>query len=198
MHACLSAALGNPGLAQNAFSAVTKFLQEESHKPVTAPTNAFVLLEWCVLVQQAASQDVESRKSCFLDVSSAAALLLEKCVAPKIRNGLAHSALVVARRGLRTTFRSSDAGGQLLRDLVARLTSTAFAVKEYAPYLGVIAGVRGEEVPARAGGFQGREADVGHQALSVGEEEVTGDADDERLCCGHSGNLSRKSRSTSA
>ena len=141
MQACLSAALGNPSLAQNAFSAITKFLQEESHKPVTAPTNAFVLLEWCVLVQQAASKDVESLKSCFLDVSSAAALLLEKCVAPNVRNGLLHSALVIARRGLRTACRSSDAGGQLLPDLVARLTSNACAVREYAPYLGVIAGV---------------------------------------------------------
>ena len=106
-----------------------------------APTSAFVLLEWCVRVQQAASKDVESLKSCFLDVSSAAGLLLEKCVDTKVRTGLRHSALVIARRGLRTAFRSSDAGGQLLRDLIARLASNTSAVKEYAPYLGVIAGV---------------------------------------------------------
>ena len=108
---------------------------------MTAPTNAFVLLEWCLLVQQGACKDIESLKSYFLDVSSAAALLLEKCVDPKVRDGLHHSALVIARRGLRNTFRSSNAGEQLLRDLVARLASNTSAVKEYAPYLGVIAGV---------------------------------------------------------
>jgi hypothetical protein len=138
---CLAAALRNESLALNAFSTITKFLQEESQKPVTAPTNAFVLLEWCVIVQEAASKDVQSFKSCFLDVSSAAALLLEKCLDTKVRKGLQHSALVIARRGLRTAFRSSVAEGQLLRELIARLASNTSAVKEYAPYLGVSAGV---------------------------------------------------------
>jgi hypothetical protein len=108
---------------------------------VTAATNAFVLLEWCVLVQQAASEDGHSRKSDFLDVSSAAALLLEKCVDTKVRSGLQHSALVVARRGLRRTFRSPNTGDELLRDLIAELASNTSTVREYAPYLGVIAGV---------------------------------------------------------
>ena len=141
MQACLSAALRNASLALGAFPTILKFLQEESSKPVTAPTNAFVLLEWCVLVQQATSKDTESLKSCFLDASLAAALLLEKCVDHNVRDGLKHSALVIARRGLRNTFRVSAAGEQMLQDLVARLASSTSAVREHAPYLGVISGV---------------------------------------------------------
>ena len=141
VQACLSATLRNSSFAPHALSIVTKFLQDESRKSGTAPTNAFVLLEWCILVQQAASEDAEALHSFSSDVSSAAALFLEKCVNTGVRKGLQHSALVVARRGLRTTFQSTDTGRELLRDLIARLASNTSAVKEYAPYLGVIAGV---------------------------------------------------------
>ena len=108
-----------------------------------------------MLVQRAVAEDIESLKSCFLDASSAAALLLEKCVDRKVRDGLKHSALVVARRGLRTTLRGSAAGEQLLQDLIARLASNLSAVREHAPYLGVIAGVcaRLPEYKTRMKGF---------------------------------------------
>ena len=141
VHACLAAALRNAPLASIAFSTITKFVHDESQKPVTAATNAFVLLEWCVLAQHAAAEDVQSRKSSFLALSAAAALFLEKCLNTNVRGGLQRSALAVARRGLRLTFASPNTSDELLRDLIAELASSTSAVREYAPYLGVVAGV---------------------------------------------------------
>lgn len=141
VQACLSAAFEHPSLALDALRAVTRFLSTESHKSVIAPTNAFVLLEWSILVQLEACKNTLSFNSCYADASKATALFLEKCVVTGVRRPLQHSALVLARRGVRTALRLAEVGKKALQEIVATLATSSSAVKENAPYLGLVAGV---------------------------------------------------------
>ena len=141
VQACLRASLQNPTLALNAISALSKFLLNESQRPVSAPSNAFVLLEWCVLLQQEISKNAGLFEQAFLDVSSAASFSFEKCLDSGSKSGLRGSAVVTARRGLRSVLGSPELGEDALKGLLSRLASDPTAVKENVPYVGVVAGV---------------------------------------------------------
>ena len=97
-------------------------------------------LEWAALGLQEAAKTDEYFRSLAPDLASAAARSLEKALDPSNRASLGKSALVVARRGVRNVLRSSPSHGIALEVLIPKLT-TASPVKEYAPFLGVIAGV---------------------------------------------------------
>lgn len=83
----------------------------------------------------------------FGKICVAAAALLDKCEDQDVRGGVQHSALVVARRGLRVAFKSKP-GAAALALAVKAITAADTASASYAPYLGVIAGVS-QRIPER-------------------------------------------------
>lgn len=115
-------------------------LRKESQKPGIAPTNAFVLVEWCSLFMQHlnASQWDEFAT----DIILADADALEKCHQPVSRKSVNHSAIIVTRRGLRKLFSSNELSEKRLSASVDVLTAKgAQSISRNAVLLGVIAGV---------------------------------------------------------
>src|SRR5271170_4150815 len=51
------ACIRNHTTSEGACKRITTFLSQESQKAIIAPTNAYVLLEWCSLLQQAVPID---------------------------------------------------------------------------------------------------------------------------------------------
>ena len=145
---CLKAFLNHPELGSGTLLHLVKFLAQESTKAVIAPTNSFVLLEWCCLVQQHLVQHDELSEEPFVRVCLAAALLLNKTQEQDVRNSIQKSALVVTRRGLRSVLRKDSIGARALALTVAELASGTTASSSCAAYLGVIAGVSAR-IPAR-------------------------------------------------
>lgn len=119
----------------------TQELSNESSKHGIAATNAFVLLEWCTLLLEEFANEAHNFKTWGLEAMSAAARALETCLGATGRTSLKHSALVVARRGLRSVLRSSTVGEDALRGIVTKLTSRTTSIKENGPYIGVVSGV---------------------------------------------------------
>ncbi|EQB44089.1 hypothetical protein CGLO_17196 [Colletotrichum gloeosporioides Cg-14] len=143
---CLSALLSK-GLDFDVLSAFVTALRAESQKPGIAASNAFVLVEWCSLLMQhlaktsnwdkLASQILQS----YVDV-------LDKCLQPAAKGGMAHSAIVVTRRGFRKLFSAHENPDKALKDAVQLLTTkSAQPSIKNAPLLGVIAGVS-SRIPA--------------------------------------------------
>ncbi|TPX16558.1 uncharacterized protein E0L32_003852 [Thyridium curvatum] len=124
-------------------------LRQESHKANIAPNNAFVLMEWCsVLMQALAGTALWDKFGKDIVLSDAEAL--EKCLRPPSRSGLAHSALVVTRRGFRKLFAASANCEKTLQEAVQILTAKGNQpTAKYAPLLGVIAGVSSRNDQAR-------------------------------------------------
>ncbi|QKX59042.1 uncharacterized protein TRUGW13939_06172 [Talaromyces rugulosus] len=117
---------------------LTSRLQKECAKPSLAPASAFVLVEWCSIVQQHFSTaDVPITD--ILDVISANANVLELCLAETSKPSLQQSALRVSRRSLRAVF-SIDSGEKVIQESISRLTAGP-AAQRNAPFLGVISGV---------------------------------------------------------
>ncbi|KAF5970609.1 translational activator GCN1 [Fusarium coicis] len=115
-------------------------LRKESQKPGIAPTNAFVLVEWCSLFMQHlnASQWDEFAT----DIILADADALEKCHQPVSRKSVTHSAIIVTRRGLRKLFSSNELSDKRLSTSIDVLTAKgAQSISRNAVLLGVIAGV---------------------------------------------------------
>ncbi|KAL0769350.1 hypothetical protein CaCOL14_008658 [Colletotrichum acutatum] len=137
---CLSAIL-DKGLEPDVLSAFVAALRAESQKPGIAASNAFVLVEWCSLLMQhlAKTSDWDKFASqILLSVADA----LDKCLQPTAKGGMAHSAIIVTRRGLRKLFSKHQNPEKALKDAVQLLAAKAAqpsAAK--APLLGIIAGV---------------------------------------------------------
>lgn len=156
---CLKAALDNEAFKPRTASLITDYVRTESQKSVTAPTNAFVLLEWCALVQQEISGKCECEDSVLTDIAVAAARNLEKCLRPQVRSGVQHSGLVLARRGLRTLLRSYSRDGDILGAIISSLVIGPNAVLENLPYLNVVAGVCAR-LPSRKPELQKKVRDI--------------------------------------
>ncbi|KIX10285.1 uncharacterized protein Z518_01367 [Rhinocladiella mackenziei CBS 650.93] len=148
VQSCLRAFLNSPSSADTAYSAITKFLLQESQRTVIAPASAFVLLEWCCLVQQESPDNETSFDSSFGKICLAAARLVDKCEDKTVRRGIQHSALTLARRGLRDIFETEQFGEKALDLALKDVASSTDTNTSSAPYLGIIAGVS-SRIPER-------------------------------------------------
>jgi Generalcontrol nonderepressible 1 (Gcn1) N-terminal/HEAT-like repeat/Parkin co-regulated protein len=159
VRACLTSSLRNESFKPQAFRLITDYIKSESQRAIIAPTNAFVLLEWCVLVQQQIPDNPEFPNTTLSATTVAAARSLEKCLRPGVRPGLKRSALVLARRGLRSLLKPESFGTSVLATIIPTLITGANAVIENLPYLGVIAGVCAR-LPGREPELKGNARDV--------------------------------------
>lgn len=116
-------------------------IRRESPKPGIAPSNAFVLVEWCsILVQNLAGTPLWKKFG--KEITLATAEALDKCCSPASKPGVAHSALVVTRRGYRKLFTVSDDREKTITESVKSLSAKAAQpTPKNAIMLGVIAGV---------------------------------------------------------
>ena len=120
--------------------ALSSFLEIEATKLSIAASNAFVLLEWCVLVLQEYPKHAEFFDVSFAAIIHATARVFEKCCAPSARNGLRHAATVIVRRGFRSALKKDQLHAKATEQAISELTSKR-PISENAPLLGVIAGV---------------------------------------------------------
>ena len=116
------------------------FLRNESRKSVVAPSNAFVLLEWCCLAQEELAKSLALLDSELPDLCMSAATCLDKTADRDVRSSVRHSALILARRGLRSLLRNDKSGERALNITVNSLTTGPGADARFAQYLDVIAG----------------------------------------------------------
>ncbi|KAH6899624.1 armadillo-type protein [Thelonectria olida] len=116
-------------------------LRREAQKHGIAPSSAFVLVEWCGLFMQHLAESPlwdELAK----DILLADADALEKCHQPVSRKSVAHSALVVTRRGLRKLLSHTESYKKRLPEAVNILTAKGSqSTAKTSVLLGVIAGV---------------------------------------------------------
>ena len=61
---------------------IGNFLVKESQKGVVATSNAFVLVEWCCVVEEELAKAENLNEALLKQVCTAEAPLLDKCVAP--------------------------------------------------------------------------------------------------------------------
>ena len=115
------------------------FLLKESQKAVVAASNAFVLLEWCTVVEEEQAKLDNLNEALLKQTCSAQALLLDKCLAPETRSGIAHTSLIVSRRGLRKLLQSKHHKAAL--DIIVRELTSASSTPANTGLLGVVAGV---------------------------------------------------------
>lgn len=117
-----------------------KTLRQESSKQGIATSSAFVLVEWCSILLQHLAEP--SWKDFGNEILLAYADVLEKCVRPSSRPTLAHSAVIVTRRGFRKLFNPPTLGPRNLVDSVTNLTSKrSTPTAKNSIVLGIIAGV---------------------------------------------------------
>lgn len=159
VRACLLLALRDGTLKARACALITNYVLSESQRAIPAPTNAFVLLEWCVLVQQEVSVNYAAQETVLSSITVAAARNLEKCLRPRVRSGIQRSALVLARRGLRSLLRPESLGSGVLAAMIPNLTTGPNATMENLPYLGAVAGVC-TRLPSRRPDLENKVRDV--------------------------------------
>ncbi|KAF5529586.1 translation activator GCN1 [Fusarium mexicanum] len=136
---CLIALISS-GADSKTIALLITALRRESQKPGIAPTNAFVLVEWCSLFMQ--HLDASQWEQFATDIILADADALEKCHQPVSRKSVTHSAITVTRRGLRKLFSSNELSEKRLSASVDVLTAKgAQSISRNAVLLGVIAGV---------------------------------------------------------
>ncbi|KAG5817561.1 hypothetical protein H9Q74_002501 [Fusarium xylarioides] len=136
---CLIALISS-GADSKTIAPLITALRKESQKPGIAPTNAFVLVEWCSLFMQ--HLDASQWDQFATDIILADADALEKCHQPVSRKSVTHSAIIVTRRGLRKLFSSNELSEKRLSASVDVLTAKgAQSISRNAVLLGVIAGV---------------------------------------------------------
>ncbi|KAF2457556.1 translational activator [Lineolata rhizophorae] len=138
---CLEAACANPN-SEKLFPKFLSGLETECAKTNIAPSNAFALCEWCSTFLQQFAPKPEFWKKWGLQVVQAYAGALERCIGTEARPSVKHSALVVARRGLRKVFKSEEIGTNAVASTVKALTTKPpNPSAKNAVFLGVIAGV---------------------------------------------------------
>ncbi|KAI0855068.1 armadillo-type protein [Xylaria cubensis] len=124
-------------------------IRQEAQKLTTAPSNAFVLVEWCAILLRGFA-NTPLWDSFGLDIVHANAAALETCLQPTTRPSVGQSALVLTRRGLRAAFWHDGFREKTIRDTVQALTAkgTQPAARN-AAMLGVVAGVCSRHVQAK-------------------------------------------------
>lgn len=116
-------------------------IRREVSKPGIASSNAFVLLEWSSLLMQNLAGTPQWDKL-GKDILGAAAEALDKCCSPMAKPGLAHSALVITRRGFRKLVSIPEARDKTITEAVQLLSAKpAQPSPRNAIMLGIIAGV---------------------------------------------------------
>ncbi|KAK2750719.1 translational activator of GCN4 [Myotisia sp. PD_48] len=118
-----------------------QILRKECFNSAIAPANAFVLVEWCNMLLQHLSGHLAESSSLVLDVVSGLAKALETCFRASTKSGLKHSAIIVARRALRSVLFVESHGPALVRELALQLTKEVSSGYKNAPMLGVLCGV---------------------------------------------------------
>ena len=138
---CLLSLLATPTYSA-CLPVFAKAIKAENSKPGLAPSNVFVLVEWCSVVLQYCGTHAEAWENCGLDVITSTAQILELCMSFNARDSVRQSALVVIRRALRKVFGNRDIGEDAIKATVVQLTSKAQPLgNRTAVLLGVVAGV---------------------------------------------------------
>ncbi|KAH7324479.1 putative translational activator [Stachybotrys elegans] len=129
------------GIEPKTLASLVKVLRQESAKPAIAVSSAFVLMEWCsLLMQNLATSDLWEQVGS--DILLSDADCLDKCLQTTTRGNIAHSSLVVTRRGFRKLFTASESGPKRVEAAVAALTTkSANPSPKNGLILGIIAGV---------------------------------------------------------
>lgn len=119
-----------------------KLVHAETSKPGIAPSNAFVLVEWCSILLQEITE-ASQWDLWGLDTIQCCAQVLELCLGEYSRPNVKHSALVVTRRALRKVFsRDDDSRREVIESVVKTLAGKKTqASGRNAIMLGVVAGV---------------------------------------------------------
>ncbi|KAJ6180249.1 hypothetical protein N7519_010710 [Penicillium mononematosum] len=137
---CLRSLLRGPNATEET-KFLTQKLQIEASRPGLASSFAFVLLEWCCILLQQASEDQNTPLPTVLDLIAVDAKALENCLSHNPKPAVKQSALRVTRRALRAVFTSEAWGADAVRQSVSRLTADPTAANKNAPLLGVVCGV---------------------------------------------------------
>ncbi|CAG7931945.1 unnamed protein product [Penicillium olsonii] len=137
---CLRSLLRTPNATEH-LKFLTQKLKAEAARPGLASAFAFVLLEWCCILLQHASEDQNTPLAIVLELITVVAKALENCLAHNPKPAVKQSALRVTRRALRAVFSSAAWGDDAVRQSVSQLTSDASASYKNAPILGVVCGV---------------------------------------------------------
>ncbi|CAG8952268.1 hypothetical protein HYFRA_00001008 [Hymenoscyphus fraxineus] len=129
------------GAAPEALADFVELVQTETAKVKIAPSDAFVLVEWCSILLQTISDTVHWEKwGPNTIISNAQALDL--CLGESSRTNVKSSALVVTRRGLRTVFSKEKTREKTIGDVVRKLSSKGpNPSTRNCVMLGVVAGV---------------------------------------------------------
>ncbi|KAK4861382.1 hypothetical protein LT330_004298 [Penicillium expansum] len=137
---CLRSLLRGPNATEE-LKFLTQKLQIEASRPGLASSFAFVLLEWCCILLQQASEDKDTPLATVLDLIAVDAKALENCFSHNPKPAVKQSALRVTRRALRAVFSSEAWGADAVRQSVSRLTADSTTGNKNAPLLGVVCGV---------------------------------------------------------
>lgn len=144
---CLVAVLES-GVDAPTLTPLVKKLRQESLKPAIAASSAFVLVEWCSILMQHLTTPLWHDLG--HDILLADAAVLEQCLRSKTKRGLAHSAVIVTRRGFRKLLAPVDSGADKLQRAVRLLAATGnHSNAKHAPLLGIIAGVSSRQPTLR-------------------------------------------------
>ena len=149
MQKCLASIL-SLRIESEAISSFIFALFQEAQKPGIATSSAFVLVEWfSLLMQHLAGTPLWDEFSSHIILGTSHAL--ERCLQPTSRTSVAHSAIVVTRRGLRKLISIDSSRERSLRDTIQILTTKGSQPSPgNALYLGVIAGVSARNPQARS------------------------------------------------
>ncbi|KAI9762545.1 MAG: translational activator of GCN4 [Chaenotheca gracillima] len=137
---CL-AAFFREDAAQEPLSNFLDILQAESKRPGLAPTNAFVLGEWCSLFLQRCARSKNLWEQYGLDLLLSDATVLELCLGSNVRSSVKSSMLDFTRNALRRVFLNPDLRDTAIENSVAKLTakSASGASAKHSILLGLIA-----------------------------------------------------------
>ncbi|KAI1749570.1 armadillo-type protein [Xylaria castorea] len=124
-------------------------IRKEAQKPTIAPSNAFVLVEWCAILLRG-FVNTPLWETFGLDITHTNAAALETCLQPTTRPSVGQSALVLTRRGLRAAFWHDGFREKTVQDIVQALTAKGTQpTARNAAMLGVVAGVCSRHVQAK-------------------------------------------------
>ncbi|CAK7228443.1 translational activator of GCN4 [Sporothrix bragantina] len=124
-------------------------IRNDASKLNTSVGSTFTLVEWCsLLMQHLAGTELWDKFG--NDVLFSQASAVEKCTRPSARQSLAHSALVVARRGFRKLVALEATREKVITESVKLLAAKgAQPTARNSVFLGVIAGVSARNVKAK-------------------------------------------------
>ncbi|KAL1902844.1 translational activator of GCN4 [Sporothrix stenoceras] len=124
-------------------------IRTEASKLNTSTGSTFTLVEWCsILMQQLAGTELWDKFAGDIIIAQASAV--EKCTRPPARQSLAHSALVVARRGFRKLVSLDSIREKAILESVKLLGAKgAQPTARNSVFLGVIAGVSARNAKAK-------------------------------------------------